>query len=166
MNQAESVTASFGLLTETLSVSNGGSGVGTVTSSPAGIDCGSACSVAFTYGATVTLTATPAAGSSFTGWSGACTGTGTCTVTMDRAQSVTATFGHKLGLSCVVPRVTGKKLMAAERALGKAHCRSGKIRYRYSRRNKGEVISQMPHPGKHLRNGARVTLIVSTGRRR
>src|SRR4030095_5918505 len=40
----------------------------------------------------VTLTATPAAGSTFAGWSGACSGTGSCTVTMSAARSVTATF--------------------------------------------------------------------------
>src|SRR5439155_9622629 len=43
-------------------------GAGTVTSSPAGIDCGSTCAHSFTYGTTVTLTATAAAGSSFAGW--------------------------------------------------------------------------------------------------
>jgi predicted outer membrane repeat protein len=68
-------------------------GSGTVTSSPAGIDCSSTCSTRFGEGTVVTLTATPAAGSTFTGWSGAgCSGTGTCQVTMSAAESVTATF--------------------------------------------------------------------------
>ena len=40
----------------------------------------------------VTLTATPATGSTFTGWSGACTGLDACTLSLDAAQSVTATF--------------------------------------------------------------------------
>jgi List-Bact-rpt repeat protein len=76
----------------TFSVSRAGTGTGTVTSSPAGIDCGSTCSSSFTLGNTVTLTATPDAFSTFAGWSDACTGAGSCVVTMDAARSVTATF--------------------------------------------------------------------------
>ncbi|MEZ4402231.1 MAG: hypothetical protein R3B06_19560 [Kofleriaceae bacterium] len=61
--------------------------------SPAGINCGATCASAFNYGTTVTLTATPIAGHTFNGWSGAgCSGTGTCTVSMTTAQTVTATF--------------------------------------------------------------------------
>lgn len=76
--------------TATLTVSK--SGTGTVTSSPAGINCGATCSASYNSGTSVTLTATAAAGSTFTGWSGACTGTGSCIVTMSAAKSVTATF--------------------------------------------------------------------------
>lgn len=76
----------------TLSVSRQGTGSGTVTSAPAGINCGNTCSYSFVAGASVTLTAQPASGSSFTGWSGACTGTSSCTVSMDSARSVTASF--------------------------------------------------------------------------
>jgi hypothetical protein len=79
--------------THTLTVSKTGTGSGTVTSNPSGINCGSDCSVAYGAGTTVTLTASPAAGSTFTGWSGACSGTGSCQVTMDAAKSVTAGFG-------------------------------------------------------------------------
>ncbi len=76
-----------------LAVSKSGTGVGTVTSSPAGIDCGSDCSETLVDGSSVTLTASPAAGSSFAGWSGdGCSGTSTCTVTMLGARSVTAQF--------------------------------------------------------------------------
>ncbi len=68
-------------------------GTGAVTSSPAGIDCGSACSAEFAVGSSVTLTAAAASGSSFSGWAGDCTGSAaTCTVVMDRAKSVTAQF--------------------------------------------------------------------------
>ncbi len=67
-------------------------GAGTVTSSPAGISCGLSCGFSFSPGQSVTLTATPASGSTFAGWSGACAGTGQCVVTMDAAKSVSATF--------------------------------------------------------------------------
>ncbi len=67
-------------------------GAGTVTSSPAGISCGLSCGFSFSPGESVTLTATPACGSTFAGWSGACAGTGQCVVTMDAAKSVSATF--------------------------------------------------------------------------
>ena len=76
-----------------LTVNKTGTGSGTVTSNPAGIDCGSTCSADFTPNTVVTLTATPTAGSLFSGWSGACTGSAnTCPVTMDAAKNVTATF--------------------------------------------------------------------------
>jgi len=76
-----------------LTVSQAGTGSGTVTSSPAGISCGTTCSAAFDFGTSVTLTATAARGSTFTGWSGeGCSGTGTCTVSLTQARSVTATF--------------------------------------------------------------------------
>src|SRR5215210_4680996 len=92
VDDAESVTATFTLPTFNLTVSKDGTGTGTVTSSPAGIDCGVDCSETYDYNTAVTLTATPATGSDFTGWSGACSGTGSCIVTMDAAKSVTATF--------------------------------------------------------------------------
>ena len=91
MNAAESVTATF-LQNETLSVSVTGSG--SVASSPAGINCPSTCSASFVQGTQVTLTATPADGSGFEGWSGACSGFDNCVVTMNTAQSVTATFAQ------------------------------------------------------------------------
>ena len=94
MSAAESVTATFDPVPHpTLTVARAGSGSGTVTSSPAGIDCGSTCSAAFEQGTVVTLTASPAAGSTFAGWSGGgCSGTGACQVTISAAESVTATF--------------------------------------------------------------------------
>ena len=76
----------------TLSVSRNGSGAGTVTSAPAGINCGATCSRSVTPGTTMTLTATAATSSTFAGWSAPCSGTGTCVVTVKAATSVTATF--------------------------------------------------------------------------
>jgi hypothetical protein len=77
----------------TLTVNEAGTGTGTVSSAPAGINCPTACSASFASGSVVALTATAAEGSTFAGWSGAgCTGTGGCSVTMTAAQTVTATF--------------------------------------------------------------------------
>jgi hypothetical protein len=67
-------------------------GNGTVTSTPANINCGTTCTATITNLTTITLTATPAADSTFSGWSGDCTGTSTCTVSMTDARNVTATF--------------------------------------------------------------------------
>ncbi len=92
MNSATSVNANFELDLFPLSVSQTGGGNGTVTSVPAGIDCGTTCAASFTANSIVTLVASPAADSNFTGWSGACTGTSTCAVTMTQAKSVTASF--------------------------------------------------------------------------
>src|SRR5215813_244871 len=77
----------------TLSVTPTGTGSGVVISTQAGILCGTTCSATYGSGTSVTLTATPATGSTFAGWSGGgCTGTGTCTVTPSATTQVTATF--------------------------------------------------------------------------
>ena len=78
--------------TVTLSVTKSGSGAGTVASAPAGINCGATCSRSFALGTALTLTATPAAGSVFAGWTGACSGTGSCAVTVNATTTATATF--------------------------------------------------------------------------
>ena len=87
-----SVTAKFAINTYALTVTKAGTGTGLVTGAPAGIDCGATCSQSYDYNTVVTLTATPGVGSTFTGWTGACTGVGTCVVTTDAAKAVTATF--------------------------------------------------------------------------
>ncbi|MGD0885998.1 MAG: fibronectin type III domain-containing protein, partial [Thermodesulfovibrionales bacterium] len=77
----------------TLTTSKLGSGSGTVTSSPSGINCGTSCAAAYTQSTIVTLTASPATGSTLTGWSGGgCAGTGTCSLTLNANTTVTATF--------------------------------------------------------------------------
>jgi N-acetylneuraminic acid mutarotase len=86
------VTAVFAMTSATLTVSLTGAGDGMVSSSPAGIDCGATCAASFPIGRVVTLTASPARGSAFAGWGGACSGTGTCIVTLDAARTVTAGF--------------------------------------------------------------------------
>ena len=78
--------------TYTLTVQLAGNATGTVTSSPVGISCPSTCSASFDSGTSVKLTAVAAKGDYFAGWSGACKGTGTCTLTMNANKSATATF--------------------------------------------------------------------------
>jgi hypothetical protein len=81
---------------QTLTVGKDGTGTGKVTSDPAGIDCGATCAADFEYDQNVILTAAADGNSTFMGWSDAgCPGTGTCTVKMDEARSVTATFTRK-----------------------------------------------------------------------
>jgi len=114
VDAAKSLTATFAPQPYALTVTNAGTGSGTVTSSPSGIKCGSTCSNSYSSGTRVTLTATPTAGSTFTGWSGAaCSGTGTCTVTMSAAQNVTATFTTQTHTLTVTKAGTGSGAVAS-----------------------------------------------------
>lgn len=82
----------------TITVSRTGSGTGTVTSSPAGINCGAVCSAAFPNNSFVTLTAFPSGSSVFANWTGACAGAGTsptCTVAVISSLSVGAVFNNR-----------------------------------------------------------------------
>jgi hypothetical protein len=90
-------TGSFTLTRPTttylLSVTKSGTGSGTVTSSPSGINCGTSCSASFNTATVVTLTATPDTSSSFAGWTGCDAVNGNvCAVTMNAAKSVTGLF--------------------------------------------------------------------------
>ncbi len=83
-------------------------GAGTVTSAPSGISCGSACSAAFTANSSVGLSAVAAVGSTFAGWSGACSGAGPmCTVTMSEARTVGAAFVANAHYTLTVTGGTG-----------------------------------------------------------
>jgi len=173
MDHGHLATATFAAGPKTLTVTRAGGGGGTVTSNPAGIDCGSTCTHDFADGTSVTLTAAAAAGSSFTGWSGDCTGTGTCDLTMSASHSATATFAASPPppppppppVKCVVPKVKGKTLAAAKRAITKAHCSLGKVKRATSVRKKGTVIAQSPPPGKRLAKGSKVNVVLSRGKR-
>lgn len=75
-----------------LNVALSGSGLGSVSSDVGSISCPSNCSSTYPEGTLVTLTPTPQAGSNFTGWSGDCSGNGSCLVTMDAVKNVVASF--------------------------------------------------------------------------
>lgn len=99
-------SATFVASTFPLSVSMGGAGSGTVTSTPSAINCGSSCSGNFSANTEVTLNAVPNASSAFVIWSGvSCKGGdnkgASCTVVMDGTKAVIANFeiGHKLTVS-------------------------------------------------------------------
>lgn len=104
MNGPKTVTATFDAW-PVLDVFFSGDGAGTVTGS--GISCPGDCSEAYASGTSVTLTAAANAGSEFVGWSGDCTGTGECQVTMDGPKSVTATFDDP---ALPPPAVAGARL--------------------------------------------------------
>lgn len=100
MTENKTVTATFDKKDQTppppftLTVSPAGEGEGTVTSEAPnqGINCRPDCSKSYPSGTIVTLTAKAKEGSTFESWSGGCSGTGSCTLTMDKDQSVTASF--------------------------------------------------------------------------
>ncbi len=155
----------------TLNIAKNGTGSGfvssgTVSSAPAAIDCGQTCSASFDAGSSPTLTATPSRDSRFSGWSGGGCGSGiTCQPnTGISKQTVTATFG--LLPQCVVPKLQRKPLRAAKTAIRTHNCALGKIKYATSRTiKKGHVISQKPKHGRRLQHGAKVSLLVSKGKR-
>jgi len=87
--------------TSVLTVTISGNGSGTITSDLNGFSCGFGCTE-YPTDTVVTLTATALEGSKFTGWSGDCTGIGSCIVTMDSNKSVTASFTPDLGLNVIL----------------------------------------------------------------
>jgi len=94
MGEAREVKVEFDVEHPLLNVAREGTGTGTLTSSPPGIDCGSTCSAKFDLDEDVTLVATIELGSIFAGWSGcdAEPSATECEVTMGEAREVTASF--------------------------------------------------------------------------
>jgi hypothetical protein len=100
------------------------------------------------------------------------TGIGSCTITAtqggDTNYNAAPPFPRTFtiaGPACAVPKVTGKTLRAAKRAITAGHCRTGKVTYAHSRKTaKGRVSSQSPRPGRRLPFNSRVNLAVSLGR--
>jgi Fibronectin type III domain/PASTA domain/Divergent InlB B-repeat domain len=155
-----------------LTIAKSGSGTGTVTSSVGAINCGASCTRDFDQGTSVTLTASASSGSRFAGWSGPCEGIGSCTVWIDAAKTVTATFSpvqqqqpQTTSSKCVVPNVKKKPLATAKRKITAAHCKVGKVTKAKSKTiKKGSVVSQKPAAGKKLARGSKIGLVVSAGK--
>lgn len=150
----------------TLAVAVGGAGSGTITSSPAGLECPDACSLEFQSGTSVVLRAAPGSGSRLAAWTGACKGRSpTCTVALGADTTATAIFAPSP--RCVVPSLKGRTLAGARRALTAAHCRLARVTRAYSSRvRRGRVAAQRPAAGTRLPDGGGVRVVISRGPRR
>jgi len=127
VSATRSVAAAFDLQTFTLAVNKAGTGSGAVTSSAGGLDCpatSSTCSATYTSGTVMTLTATPAAGSTFGGWRGCDSVSGTsCMVTMSAERSVTVTFTRQRFTLAVAREGTGGGIVTSDD--GRINCGGG-----------------------------------------
>jgi hypothetical protein len=140
-----------------LTVSKQGSGSGTVTSLPAGIDCGSTCAHAFNAGTAMTLTAAAATGSRFIGWSGSgCTGSGSCQFTMGADATVNADFTKipPLNTKITKARINSKKRTAMFKfkgsgGFGKRTFQCKLDKKKYSSCKSGKTFKRLK-PGKHV----------------
>jgi hypothetical protein len=92
MAVSRTVSAAFRAQRDQVRVTKSGRGIGTITTDPAGIQCGTVCTWAFRRGGTVTLRAKPNGRSRFRGWGGACTGKAPCSLTINASVDVTAAF--------------------------------------------------------------------------
>ncbi|MEI8360302.1 MAG: hypothetical protein WCH13_17680, partial [Deltaproteobacteria bacterium] len=153
-------------LNPALDVTTAGDGTGNVTSSPAGIDCGSTCSTSIAENTVVTLTALPDADSFFGIWGGACSGTALSTdVTMSADTSCSATF-HLLSASADLvlttkqpkPVKVGKKLTykATVQNIGPALAPAPVMAFDLSALGAGQALS-IRAPRNCAINGALVT---------
>ncbi|HTR75729.1 MAG TPA: IPT/TIG domain-containing protein, partial [Solirubrobacterales bacterium] len=152
----------------TLSVTKAGSGSGKVSCD------GGPCASSYPYGSTVTLTAAADPGSTFAGFSGACAGTGSCTLTLEADAAITATFNAQGGgngggngggetplspaAQCIVPKLAGKTLKQAKSALKKAQCALGKVTKPKKHTGKLVVKSSSPAAGAKLAADSKVAI--------
>jgi hypothetical protein len=147
---------------------------GTATTPSGTVDFSASSTVQFSGTPACTLSAAGSCQITYTGSAGLATITASYDGDSSHATSsatqeivVTGCFGCGLPRLCFVPRVTGKTLARAQRALRHSQCRSGRIGHAFSKRiKKGRVISQRPRPHKVLpAHNHRVRLVVSRGKR-
>ena len=145
----------------TLSVSKTGGGSGTVSSAPAGIICGVSCAALFEEGTAITLTAVADSGSEFTGWSGACSGTGPCFFILGEGAEVVANFatirsdhggGHSPSPPATpAPSVSAPAVRQAKKPL---RCKAGSRKEKY--KGKIRCVKAKPrHMDSHKAKGGR-----------
>jgi len=152
--------------TSPLTVHTAGIGTGTVVSSPSGITCGGTCTSGFTTNQSITLTAASDPGSTFAGWSGACTGMGLCSISMTSPKDVTATFSPA-GIGVPDGNLTGGTSPSIADALKALRIAAGLITPTQSDLDHGDVaplVAGVPAPdGKIDINDAIVILRKSVG---
>jgi alpha-tubulin suppressor-like RCC1 family protein len=142
---------------QTLGVALAGSGAGVVGGS--GILCPPACSHRYPQGATAILRPQPAAGTGFAGFSGACTGMGSCQASMGQDQNVTATFGPPKGTRITRAKLNRKKRLAtfgfsAPGAITGFQCELTKPRRKHRGKPKARFLGcSSPKRYRHLRAG-------------
>jgi hypothetical protein len=137
-------------------------GKGTVTGN--GISCPGSCAQTYRDGTALSLTAKPAAGFTFSGWSGACTGAAGCHFTINGNSALTATFAAIP--MCVVPNVRGDALARAETLITAAHCGVGKVtRPAHSAGQQLVVGSTAPGAGTKHPAGTKVAITLVRKRR-
>jgi predicted phosphodiesterase len=105
---ADTITFPLSSKLRTLTVTKSGLGSGTIVSSPAAIDCGFTCNAGFRKITSLVLTPAPDSTSFFSGWTGACTGRGQCSVVMDRDITVGAVFEK----GCIYSISPGSKIFS------------------------------------------------------
>jgi hypothetical protein len=142
-----------------------GSGSGAVTSVPASIDCGiSACIASFAAGTPVSLSASAASTSRFTGWQGPCSGAAACNVVTNEDEFVTASFNSTSPVQVVVPSVVGETQAEAATAITNVGLVVGTVTQQSSGTvGAGYTISESPAAGTNVPTGSAVNLVVSTG---
>jgi hypothetical protein len=130
----------------TLTIEKIGGSLSTITSNPTGITCGSTCSFTFQIGSTITLNRNDWYQEQFTGWGGACVGSGVCQVVMDSDKTVTATYSvaHTIHLTLefeVVdnpPQIAGGSIVVD----GTQQCYYGSCYYVFA---EGETVTFYPN---------------------
>jgi hypothetical protein len=128
-----------------LSATVSGTGSGTVTSNPAGINCPDACEAELNEGATIEMIATPDPGSAFGGWSGACTGTGTCSIPLNAPATVDAEFVPAPTVKAVASKASSSAANGVSPGVAAgASLRVGKVS---SRRGTAILRVSVPGPG-------------------
>jgi hypothetical protein len=133
---------------QTIEVSTSGTGNGTVTSNPVGINCPSGCEAELNSGASVTLTATPEAGSAFEGWTGGgCTGTGLCQVILNSTTAVDAKFGPAPVSAALAPAATSAAVQAGSSGPSAAGAGAPKLGRASARGATVTLEATVPGPG-------------------